>query len=508
MKYTWIILFLLLLFVQENVHSQMFPAPRIYFVTVDIESQFDSIVWMNIPAPPFDPSLDYYIVAELIAPNPGQPETYIPVSPGIFNTFYVNNNLNTTSSEQPIGYSVWGEHPTGGPSPDRGLLNDPDSTMYLTSVFDSCAGTITLKWNDYNTWRGSTTAFTIYRRMAPGVYLPLVNLTPDVNITRYTYVLANIVPNQDYDLFIQADHSDGIRHSTSNRAYVFSNMSAQTGSINADFATISKANTIDLSFTVRGSSGTDVYRLLRSDQQGGDYVLIDSVSTADTILHFTDATPLVSGIFYYKLEMLNNCHCTYTESNLANNIILDGSQSGSVVSLTWNRYEDWLGGVERYRIVRTLGQTNPVVDTLDGGTLTSYTDDVAALIDYSDPASSYICYQIDALEAPNTNGVFNSISNRVCFTVNPDIRMPNAFIPNDADAVNRVFEPVFSFSPEHYDLFIYNRLGTKLWEGNGPWDGKVAGKPVTEGVYLYLLRIYNYSSDVRELNGKVVVIYR
>jgi hypothetical protein len=86
--------------------------------------------------------------------------------------------------------------------------------------------------------------------------------------------------------------------------------------------------------------------------------------------------------------------------------------------------------------------------------------------------------------------------------------MPDAFIPNDGEPVNRVFEPVFSFTPEHYEMYIYNRLGTKLWEGTGPWDGVVAGKPVPEGVYLYLLRIYNYSSEVKEINGKVVVVYR
>jgi hypothetical protein len=86
--------------------------------------------------------------------------------------------------------------------------------------------------------------------------------------------------------------------------------------------------------------------------------------------------------------------------------------------------------------------------------------------------------------------------------------MPDAFIPNDGDPVNREFEPVFSFTPEHYEMVIFNRLGTKLWEGSGPWDGKAAGKPVPEGVYLYLLRVYNYSSEVKELNGKVVVVYR
>jgi gliding motility-associated-like protein len=101
-----------------------------------------------------------------------------------------------------------------------------------------------------------------------------------------------------------------------------------------------------------------------------------------------------------------------------------------------------------------------------------------------------------------------SFSNRLCFSIHPDIRIPNAFIPNDADQTNQVFEPVFSFLPEHYEMTIYNRLGNKIWEGSSPWDGRVNGKFVPEGVYLYYIRIYNYSTDFIELNGKVTVLYR
>jgi hypothetical protein len=508
MKYTWILLFLLVFFTEGNIHSQVLPAPRLYLVTVAIESQLDSIVWYSIPIPPLDPSRDYYNVVERIDPSPGQPETYIPVSSALLDTFYVNNNLTTFSLEKPIGYSVWGMHPTGSETV-QGDFNKPDSTMYLESVFDSCAGTLTLTWNDYNKWRGSTVQFTVYRRLGPYNYVPLDHISPDPSITRYTHVLGNVLPNQTYDLFIEAANTDGVRRSNSNRATVFSKWTVQTGSINADYATISANNTIDLSFTARGALGQDKYRLLRSDDQGGIYVAIDSIITSDTIIHFNDDTPFVSGVYFYRLELLNNCGTMFSQSNLANNIILGVTQAGSVVTLSWNRYADWSGGVERYRIVRTLGRTNPLVDTLDGGTQTTYPDDVAALIDYSNPSSSFICYHVDALEGPNIYGIQeNSISNQVCFTVIPDIRMPNAFIPNDGDAVNRVFEPVFSFIPEHYEMYIYNRLGTKIWEGTGPWDGKVSGKPVQEGVYLYLLRIYNYSSDVKEINGKVVVVYR
>lgn len=506
MKYTWIFLFWLLFIFKGSLFSQTpLPAPRIYLVTVDIETQFDRLIWYSIELMPNE----YYVVAQLKYADPSNPApSYIPVMSGILDTFAINNNDNTESLGHSIAYTVWGLHPRGDGKDDKGLFFDGDSTMYLESVFDSCAGTITLTWNDYNTWRGSTTDFTVFRRFGAGDYRPLQTVTPDITKTRYTLVLNNILANETYDLFIRAANADGIRVSNSTRSIVFTQMTAQSGSINADYATISAENTIDLSFTVRGALGEDKYRLLRSNELDGIYNAIDSISTSDTIIHFNDDTPFVSGVFYYKLEMLGNCGTMFSESNRANNIILAGTQSGSDLSLSWNPYIDWLGGVESYRIVRTIGQTNPLVDTLDAGRSTTYADNVAALIDYSNPSSSLICYQIDALQGSNIYGTENSLSNRICFTVIPDVRMPNAFIPNDGEAINRVFEPVFSFTPERYEMLIYSRLGTKLWEGTGPWDGKVAGKPVPEGVYLYLLRIYNFSSDVKEVNGKVVVIYR
>lgn len=266
MKYTYLLLFLFLFLAEDFVRSQIvYPPPRIYLVSVDIETQFDSIVWFSIPMMPND----YYIVAELTYLDPINPGASFSEIGSTTNTFYLNNNYNTASAEKPIGYTVWGAHVNGTPNPDQGNFNmPPDSTMYLESVFDSCAGTITLNWNDYNTWRGSTTGFTIYRRISPGVYLPLDNVTADPAVTRYTDVLGNILPNETYDLFVQAAHVDGIRQSNSNRAAVDTKWTVQTGTINADYATISAENTIDLSFTTRGGLGQDKYRLLKSNQEG------------------------------------------------------------------------------------------------------------------------------------------------------------------------------------------------------------------------------------------------
>jgi len=467
-------------------------APRMYLVTVDPETGNDCITWYSSPSP----LVDYYRIGIAEVPLPGEPVSYLPVGMVFADTTWCNSSLE--SSSHPVGYSVWAMY-----NDNQSKYNQTDSTMFLQAILDSCNGSITLKWNAYNSWSGNISTYNVYRRLGPNNY-QLIS-SPDTNY----YVMNNVQINQTYELFVAAVHKDGVRKSTSNLATVLTRMSQQPDYINADYATISAENTIDLSFTVGGTSNLTRYKIERASDRAGPFTPIDTIDTPNKRITYTDNIPFRSGIYYYRLELINNCGVASGQSNLANNIILGGTLSGNNVSLKWNAYEDWAGGVENYQIIRSTGQKNPVTDTLDAGTMTNFTDNVTALIDYSNPASSYICYRTKAVERLNVYGISGrSLSNQICFSVTPEIRMPNAIIPNDNEPVNQALEPVFSFTPESYEMFIYNRLGTRVWEGKGPWDGRVSGKFVPEGVYLYLLRVYNYSTEIKELSGMVTVIYR
>lgn len=497
MPYISVLLLLQLVFFMGAWGQANLEAPPMYLVTIDPETGNDCITWYASPSP----EIDFYIIANRVVTMPGEPDSYLPIGMVLVpDTSWCNTN--TESAGHPVGYAVWGVEDRGGQQV-TGPFDRTDSTMFLQAVLDSCNGRITMNWNDYNSWRGSILNYNIYRRLGAGIYQLIA--TSDTN----NYVLNNVEPDQTFDLFIEAVHIDGVRRSTSNRVSIFTDLSQQPDFINADLATINASNTIDLSFTVGNSTEQYRYNLMRSSSETGPFEQISTFTTADSVITYTDDIPFTSGIYYYRLEVLNNCDVVSVQSNLACNIILNGTQSGSNISLLWNEYKNWSGGVENYRVIRTIGRSNQQTDTLSAGTMTGFSDDVNGLVDYVNPSSSYICYQIDAVERLNVHGIRGrSMSNRVCFSVMPDIRMPNAFIPNDTEPVNQVFEPVFSFLPEHYELIIYNRLGTKIWEGSGAWDGKVAGKYVPEGVYIYLLRVYNYSTDIMELNGKVTVVFR
>jgi hypothetical protein len=220
-RISYIVSLILVLFLTNNYSHGQLPAPRIYLVTVNPETGYDSITWFDIPSPPND----YFGVGVRIPPVPGQPDSYLVINTAIFDTFYVN--ANTESASHSVGYTVWGVHPDGG-GVGPGFFNGPDSTIFLKSVLDANISTITLKWNDYNTWRGSTANYNIYRRLGPYNYLLISSIPEGTN----EYVITNIQVDQQYDLFVEAVNNDGIRRSTSNRSSVFTHITQLPGYIN------------------------------------------------------------------------------------------------------------------------------------------------------------------------------------------------------------------------------------------------------------------------------------
>lgn len=468
-------------------------APVLYSVSIDPETGFIILRW--IP-PGKGPVIDYYKVEEI---RENGASTVLMTR--IYDTMAVLTY--DLPLFQSVGLLIVGAQDDGGDGYD-GDWSNIDSTIFLKTTYDTCQSMISLAWNDYNSWRGSIAQYNIYRYMSPGMYELISTIPGGTN----TLELRNLLPNVTYDLFVEAVNNDG-RTSTSNRRVVETRMPDMPVAVNADYATISPGNSIQLSFSVQGPTGMTNYDLLRSSTFDGNYSKIGTINTADAQFGYTDDVRFTSNVQYYKIQIINDCGVAAIESNRANNIILKGSFINMLSSLEWNEYRDWSGGVEAYRVTRTIGRTNPDTVIVYTGGNTFLSDDVGSLINYTDPAEGLICYSVEATENMNSLGIKgHSISNKVCFSVTPEIRMPNAFIPNDQEQLNQEFAPVFSFLPEHYEMTIYNRLGLKIWEGTGPWDGRANGNYVPEGVYLYYLKVFSYTSEITELNGKVTVLYR
>jgi gliding motility-associated-like protein len=484
------------------VRGQQPERPHLVKVTVDPETGYDIIYWEHSPSN----WIDYYEIAEVVRPNISEPPAYHKI--GTADTAAVSFvNTNTASGTHSVGYTVWAVDQIASTLTNKSLYDDPDSTIYTSAVFDSCQSTITLAWTDYNSWRGSILKYTVYQRLGSGLYMALDTLPEGSN----SYVISGVNENSVYQLFIEATafHDNTLMQSTSNRVDLYTAMSVIPDTVNADFATLGDGNTIDLAFSIDPNSQLQHYKLLRSNSANGAGDTIATFETADKNVHYNDNIAFTSGIYYYRLLAFNNCGKEVKTSNPACNVLLNESHDNLLVSLKWNEYYDWNRGVSHYEITRETGPQGTSSETFNAGNNIAFTDDLSSGINYTDPQSTRVCYHVTAYEsALQGDTQHTSRSNTVCVNLEPEIRIPNAFIPNSHDGINDRFGPIFSFMPEKYNLIIYNRAGLKIWEGAEAWDGMVNGKPVPEEVYMYHLKIFNYENNTRVYAGQVTVVYR
>jgi gliding motility-associated-like protein len=84
------------------------------------------------------------------------------------------------------------------------------------------------------------------------------------------------------------------------------------------------------------------------------------------------------------------------------------------------------------------------------------------------------------------------------------VYLPNAFTPN-ADNVNDLFGPAYDCDISDVTLKIYSRWGNLVFETDNPdeaWDGNRNGKPVAEGVYVWVLQYQGYRNKIKRLENK------
>ena len=101
-----------------------------------------------------------------------------------------------------------------------------------------------------------------------------------------------------------------------------------------------------------------------------------------------------------------------------------------------------------------------------------------------------------------------SISNIFCINsfnnFNP-IPIPNAFTPNN-DGLNDTFKP-FSSNVSEYKMYIFNKLGEKVFESNDiniGWDGYFKGKIIQDS-YVYKIE-FNKDNERIYINGNLLLI--
>ncbi|MBN2347439.1 MAG: gliding motility-associated C-terminal domain-containing protein [Bacteroidales bacterium] len=467
--------------------------PDLKRVTVDPETGYAILHWTHSPSS----NVAFYAIEIIIIQGLEGPTGITIDQVPATDTFYVYEAAK--SNFQSDGYSVY----SIGNDGKNGTSTQVDSTIYTTAIFDSCSASIQLKWNDYNSWRGEIARYRIYSQInnSPPVIEAIVSEGTNV------YSFQNFQVNSDYGFFIEAEHNDG-RKSRSNKAEVNTNMAKNPDYINADFATKSNDNTVNLSFTIDPGNELKDFVLLRSVNPNGPWDTISYIYLMGNNISYNDLVNFNKGPYYYRLGALNYCNQVAASSNIAGTILLSGSSEGLSNELSWNPYVDWNGDLKEYQVYRRFGDNffQQIHTTL----ATQYLDTEIENLQFTN-LPDHVCYEIKALEAGNNPyGITgSSTSNEICFTLKAQVQIPNAFTPN-GDGINDTFGPMFSYIPSNYIFQIFNRWGIKVFETRDPfekWDGLVSGKPGPESVYIYIIESQNAGKRNFRYNGHVTVVY-
>ena len=475
--------------------------PVMYKVTIDPITGHDSIIWYSST----EGLVDYYAVCYSEITNPNQP--YILSEPIAIvyppDTVFVNQD--TESGVYSLGYSVIAVNVLDENSVVQSVYDYPDSTVHAMAVFDSCEASVTITWDAYNKWKSHIASYRIYQSIdnAPFQVVAIINVE-DVT----TYKARYVPENSNIRFFVETIHEDSIRSSRSNMVLIYTGMLEAPDFIVGHSANVGTENNVIIDFAVDPDTELSEYKLLRSFEINGNYDTIATFIQHDSRIIFTDNVNYTSGIYYYQLVAKNSCNQDIQKSNIINNILLTGTNDGMLNQLSWNPVEDWAGETERYILFRMnmngTGQTDSILLNTD----LTHSDDVSLFFEENNSYSGRFCYRIKAIERDNPY-TQNSVaySNEYCMDVTPGIRLPNAFIPNNPGGENSLFQPIFLFQPTDYEMVIFNRWGNKIWKGNTPWDGYANNNPVSEGVYIYQLKIF-YPDNTITLTGHITVLYR
>lgn len=377
------------------------------------------------------------------------------------------------------------------------------STILVESKLDSCNKKIVITWNDYLSVPYKVTGYDIFCSENGGAYI----LAGRVDETATSFETDGLMNGSSYSFNVRAVLENSQISSSNKTDNIAVNFRKTPAWINADYATVTGSGEIALSFTIDPDSETDLFMLERKSGQSGSYQEIAMIRTSVQSITYTDWDASPETLNYYMLSAVNSCNLKAISSNQASNIILKANSDNNEINLKWSSYRYWLGNVSSYRLFIDTGNGfNEYAEISSPDT--TYSISLPDIM-YSLSAGE-VCFYVTADETSNPYGISGeSCSNRVCYTSEEKITVPNIFTP-DGDLKNDLFKPVLTFTPSDYHLIISDRQGKTVFETrdqNEYWDGTDNGRQLPQGVYIWFVKTRTYSGKTISKTG-TVTIYR
>lgn len=381
-------------------------------------------------------------------------------------------------------------------------LSNELQTIFADISIDTCKGRILTDWNQYIPYPYRILGYDVLISIDGSDY----EMAAQVEENETSYIIENFIINSQYCVIVNARLENGLI-SSSNHACIDARMKKPPLWINADYATVSESDKIELSFTYDPESEIDLFALERKTAGSVNFIEIARIKTNTGSLTYIDNEADLNKINFYRLSAVNNCNIPVITSNTASNIVLNLTRSDNEIALTWNKYKNWLGTVSSYRLYSDKGNGYNEISVIQPG------DSVYGIsipdIMY-DITADKTCFYISAEEkSSNPYGITGvSNSNKTCFSIEEIITVPNIFSP-DGDLINDLFRPVLTFTPTDYHLVITDRQRKILFETrdhNETWDGSNKGNPVSNGVFIWFLNVIAPSGKNMSGTGTLTII--
>lgn len=408
------------------------------------------------------------------------------------------NTLLPQVNQEPVRFSVEWYNNLLIESVDSFYLKN-HQTVFLNASFDSCNSRIKLVWTNYIGWGNKLQGYKVCVDSTDNIPVsPLDSFYTSNDTVQYFPVLTN----KSYNFIIKA--INGGLASSSNMSRVNTKMSKIPDILYAESASFSEGNNqlVNIKFALDPNSELHHYELFSSPNAGGPFSGFRQFPDfiGNSLLYIDTLKTTIPN--YYQLKVIDKCGNTGKISNLATAMVPTYTISSNLINLSWNPYLNW-SGTTSYNIYRSIGGQNS--ENIGSTNDASFQDDWRKLI--SQQLSGTICYYVEA-----TNNNNSSISANVCIDLTEEIFIPNAFTPND-DGKNDVFKPSFAFLPssDNYQMIIFNRYGSKIFESTNPskgWNGRLGtGLRAPSGEYVYFISYSTPNGKKVTNNGTFSLIY-
>jgi gliding motility-associated-like protein len=457
-------------------------SPQLDMVTVDPLTGFATVRWLLSASPDVESYVVYTFSDGTASP--------IDTVRSPYETMYTHTA--SAARYRSVTYVVAAVDSSLNISP----LSNSLSTIFLSSVNDTCNSTINLAWTPYDNSFHPAGSYEVIVATGSG---PAI-LHGTLPSTETTYLFSDYDPGTEYCFFITASNDDaGL--STSNRECVTTGSETAPSFISVDAVSVAeKALQFIVSYDM--STTMDDFALLQFNPVTASWENVVSARGMNGALNLSYPGADTGRVSLYRITIMNNCNVTVASSGNIRNMVLESVVTGAIIALSWNN--PFPEGDALFSVWREAGGGwSEMASHLSD---TTWSDDYSLFAD--DVSAAEVAYQVTATspDAPAGTPLHRSSVTTVPATLN--IYIPNAFTP-ERGGENAVFKPEFSFIPVTYEFRVYSRGGVLLFQTSDyatGWDGRSNGAILPADVYLYSLRLTTPTGRAEARRGTVTIL--